>query len=323
MKKVAIIGAAGYTAGELIRLLIHHPEVEIAYLHSESQAGKFAHEIHTDLVGECDLQFSGGAAQDAILEMDAVFLCMGHGRSRGWVESHELSPHTVVVDLSSDYRLHDDWVYGLPEINRDATRGHRRIANPGCFATAIQLGLLPLVAAGLADGEVHINGMTGSTGAGQRPLPTTHFSWRAHNVSVYKAFTHQHLHEIGRSARYLGRAAGADGLNFLPLRGPFPRGIFVTTYVDTDWSEDRLRNHYADFYADAAFTHPTTTNPHLKQVVNTNKGLVYVEKHGGKALVISLIDNLLKGASGQAVQNMNLALGLPETAGLRLKPSAL
>jgi len=224
----------------------------------------------------------------------------------------------VIIDLSTDYRMDDSWVYGLPEINREATKGASRIANPGCFATAIQLGLLPLVKAGLAEGEVHINGMTGSTGAGQKPIPTTHFSWRNANVSVYKAFSHQHLNEIGRNAGLLGRKA-TDGINFLPLRGPFARGIFVTTYVNTDKTESELKQLFADFYADAAFTYTTDQNPDLKQVVNTNKGLVFVEKHGDKALVISMIDNLLKGASGQAVQNMNLALGLEETAGLKLK----
>ncbi len=315
--KIGIIGGGGYTAGELLRLLVNHPEVEIAYVQSDSQAGKRIDAVHTDLVGETDALFSGADA-GAVQGLDAVFLCMGHGRSRGWVEANPLPPTTVIVDLSTDYRLDDNWVYGLPEVNRAATRGATRIANPGCFATAIQLGLLPLVKAGLANGEVHINGMTGSTGAGQQPLPTTHFSWRNANVSVYKAFSHQHLNEIGRMVTTLGRP-DAQGLNFLPLRGPFARGIFVTTYVQTDASAKELKTLFQEFYAGAAFTHFTEQNPNLKQVVNTNKGLVYVEKHEDKALVISLIDNLLKGASGQAVQNMNLALGLPEEMGLRLK----
>jgi N-acetyl-gamma-glutamyl-phosphate reductase len=315
--KIGIIGGGGYTAGELLRILIHHPNVEVTYVQSESQQGKAIHEVHTDLVGEIDLCFSGADA-GALEGLEAVFLCMGHGRSRGWVEANPLPESTVIIDLSTDYRMDDNWVYGLPEINRDATRGATRIANPGCFATAIQLGLLPLVKAGLAEGEVHINGMTGSTGAGQNPMPTTHFSWRNANVSVYKAFSHQHLNEIGRNCNLLGRKA-TDGLNFLPLRGPFARGIFVTTYVNTDKTEAELKQLFADFYADAVFTHTTDRNPDLKQIVNTNKGLVFVEKHGDKALVISMIDNLLKGASGQAVQNMNLALGLEETAGLQLK----
>ena len=317
--QVAIIGGGGYTAGELLRLLINHPDVEIAHVQSESQAGKPVAAVHTDLVGNTDLTFSGADA-GALKGLSAVFLCMGHGRSRSWVEANELDDDTVIVDLSTDYRLDDAWTYGLPEINRAATRTSKRIANPGCFATAIQIGLLPLVRAGLASGEVHINGMTGSTGAGQKPLPTTHFSWRNANVSVYKAFGHQHLNEIGRTVKTLGRPH-AEGLNFLPLRGPFARGIFVTTYVTTDATEEELKQIFADFYAGATFTHLSPTNPNLKQVVNTNKGLVFVEKHGDKALVISLIDNLLKGASGQAVQNMNLALGLPEDAGLRLKAS--
>jgi N-acetyl-gamma-glutamyl-phosphate reductase len=315
--KIGIIGGGGYTAGELLRILIHHPDVEVAYVQSQSQQGKAIHEVHTDLVGETDLRFSGADA-GALEGLSAVFLCMGHGRSRGWVETNPLPDSTVIVDLSTDYRMDDSWIYGLPEINREATRGATRIANPGCFATAIQLGLLPLVKAGLAEGEVHINGMTGSTGAGQNPMPTTHFSWRNANVSIYKAFSHQHLNEIGRNCDLLGRKA-TDGLNFLPLRGPFARGIFVSTYVNTDKTEAELKQLFADFYADAVFTHTTDQNPNLKQIVNTNKGLVFVEKHGDKALVISMIDNLLKGASGQAVQNMNLALGLAETAGLNLK----
>ncbi|MEO0733506.1 MAG: N-acetyl-gamma-glutamyl-phosphate reductase [Bacteroidota bacterium] len=316
---IGIIGGGGYTAGELLRILVHHPQVEVVYVQSESQAGKPVHTVHTDLVGDTDLVFSGANA-GAIEGCDAIFLCTGHGRAAGWVKDNPVSEKTVIVDLSTDFRLADDWVYGLPEINREATREASRIANPGCFATAIQLGLLPLVKAGLANGEVHINGMTGSTGAGQKPLPTTHFSWRNANVSVYKAFSHQHLNEIGRNVQLLGRPH-ADNLHFLPLRGPFARGIFVTTYVTTNASEPELKKLFRDFYAAAAFTRVTDVNPNLKQVVNTNKGLVYVAKHGDKALVISLIDNLLKGASGQAVQNMNLALGISETAGLELKGS--
>jgi N-acetyl-gamma-glutamyl-phosphate reductase len=310
---IGIIGGGGYTAGELLRILVHHPEVEIAFVQSQSQAGKPLYHTHTDLLGETELVFSAEAG-----EADVLFLCMGHGRSQTWMEANQPSADTLVVDLSTDYRMNDDWVYGLPEINAAQTRDAKRVANPGCFATAIQLGLLPLVKAGLADGEVHINGMTGSTGAGQSPMPTTHFSWRNSNVSVYKAFSHQHLNEIGRNVKLLGRK-DASGLNFLPLRGPFARGIFVTTYVQTDESESQLKDLFRNFYAKAAFTHVTDRNPDLKQVVNTNKGIVFVEKHGDKALVISMIDNLLKGASGQAVQNMNLALGFDESAGLGLK----
>lgn len=313
--KIGIIGGGGYTAGELLRILVNHPGVEIAFVQSQSQAGKPIHATHTDLIGETELVFV--AEPEAA---DVLFLCMGHGRSRSWVEENQPSADTLIVDLSTDYRMDDAWVYGLPEINRARTQGAKRVANPGCFATAIQLGLLPLVKAGLANGEVHINGMTGSTGAGQKPLPTTHFSWRNANVSIYKAFTHQHLNEIGRNVLLLGRP-DTKGLNFLPLRGPFARGIFVSTYVQTEATETELKQLFSDFYASAAFTHATEVNPNLKQVVNTNKGLVFVEKHDDKALVISMIDNLLKGASGQAVQNMNLALGLPEEMGLRLKAS--
>ena len=319
MTRVGIIGGGGYTAGELLRLLVHHPEVEIAFVESGSQAGKFVHEVHNDLVGETDLKF-GGAAGSGLGEVDVIFLCMGHGVSRGWMDAHRVKQSTLVVDLSTDFRMDEDWVYGLPEINREATRGAKRVANPGCFATAIQLALLPLAAAGLAEGEAHVNGITGSTGAGQSPSPTTHFSWRNANVSVYKAFNHQHLAEIGRSLAQVGRNA-TDGINFLPVRGPFARGILVTCYLDTDRPEEELQSIFRDFYADAAFTHVTDQPINLKQVVNTNKGLVHVEKHGGKLLVTTAIDNLLKGASGQAVQNMNLALGLDERAGLRLKAS--
>ncbi len=313
MTTIGIIGGGGYTAGELLRILVHHPEVEIAFVQSQSQAGKPLYHTHTDLLGETELTFSADAG-----EADVLFLCMGHGRSQTWMEENKPSADTLVVDLSTDYRMSEDWVYGLPEINAAQTRDAKRVANPGCFATAIQLGLLPLVKAGLANGEVHINGMTGSTGAGQSPMPTTHFSWRNSNVSVYKAFTHQHLNEIGRNVKLLGRK-DAKGLNFLPLRGPFARGIFVTTYVQTDESESQLKGLFHNFYSQATFTHVTDRNPDLKQVVNTNKGIVFVEKHGDKALVISMIDNLLKGASGQAVQNMNLALGFDEGAGLGLK----
>ncbi len=310
---IGIIGGGGYTAGELLRILVHHPEVEIVFVQSQSQAGKPLYHTHTDLLGETELTFSAEAG-----EADVLFLCMGHGRSQTWMEENKPSANTLVVDLSTDYRMNDDWVYGLPEINAARTRDAKRVANPGCFATAIQLGLLPLVKAGLADGEVHINGMTGATGAGQSPMPTTHFSWRNSNVSVYKAFSHQHLNEIGRNVKLLGRK-DANGLNFLPLRGPFARGIFVTTYVQTDESESQLKGLFYNFYSKSTFTHVSDRNPDLKQVVNTNKGIVFVEKHGDKALVISMIDNLLKGASGQAVQNMNLALGFAEDAGLGLK----
>ena len=319
MKKVGIIGGGGYTAGELLRLLVHHPEVEVIVVESGSQAGKYVAEIHDDLVGETNLKFTG-AAGAKLSELDAVFLCMGHGVSRGWVDAHRPPKGTLVVDLSTDYRMDESWVYGLPELNRERIRGAKRVANPGCFATAIQLAILPLAQAGLAEGELHVNALTGSTGAGQSPSPTTHFSWRNGNVSVYKPFAHQHLTEIGRSAAQVGRVA-TEGINFLPVRGAFARGIFCTTYLDCDLSEAEAQTLFRDFYAEATFTHVTDQPLHLKQVVNTNKGLVHVEKHGRKLLVTTAIDNLLKGASGQAVQNMNLALDLPERMGLELKGS--
>ena len=317
MTKVGIIGGGGYTAGELLRLLVHHPEVEVTFVESGSQSGKRIDEVHDDLVGETDLSF-GGNAGEYLSSVDAVFLCMGHGVSRGWVEAHRPRKNLVIIDLSTDFRMDELWVYGLPELNRDRIVGAKRIANPGCFATAIQLALLPLLRAGLAEGEVHITGITGSTGAGQSPSPTTHFSWRNANVSVYKAFEHQHLAEIGRSAAQVGRKT-IDGINFLPVRGPFARGIFVTCYCATDRPEGELRQLFRNFYAGVAFTHVTDQPVHLKQVVHTNKGLVHVARHGDKVLVTTAIDNLLKGASGQAVQNMNLALGLPERMGLNLK----
>ena len=319
MKKVGIIGGGGYTAGELLRLLVHHPEVEVTVVESGSQAGKAIAEVHDDLVGETDLKFAG-AAGAKLGELDAVFLCMGHGASRGWVEAHRPPRSLLIVDLSADHRLDPNWTYGLPELNFRAVHATKRIANPGCFATAIQLALLPLGALGVATREIHIHGITGSTGAGQSPSLTTHFSWRNNNVSVYKAFEHQHLAEIERSLLQAGRSV-TGGLNFLPIRGAFTRGIFVTTYFDTDLSVEELRAGFRLYYADAAFTYITDQPVHLKQVVNTNKGLVYIEKHGDKALVTTAIDNLLKGASGQAIQNMNLALGLPERMGLELKGS--
>lgn len=314
MTSVGIIGGGGYTAGELLRILIHHPEVEIAFVQSRSQAGKPVYAVHTDLVGDTDLVFSA----EADPTVDVLFLCMGHGKSREWLTDNPVAEETLIVDLSTDYRLDEGWVYGLPELNRDRIRTSRRIANPGCFATALQLALLPLAAAGELDAEIHINAVTGSTGAGQAPSATTHFSWRSNNVSYYKAFRHQHLAEIQRSLRQA--QPGFDGeVLFLPVRGNFTRGIFAGTYLRSDRAEADLVELYTDYYASHPFTYLATTNPHLKQVVNTNKGLVYLEKHDHRVLIVSMIDNLLKGASGQAVQNMNLALGWPETTGLQLK----
>ncbi|WP_367393030.1 N-acetyl-gamma-glutamyl-phosphate reductase [Lewinella sp. LCG006] len=311
---VGIIGGAGYTAGELIRILRWHPAVELRFVHSNSQAGKPVSSIHQDLAGDFFMNFT--AAVD--LQVDVLFLCGGHGKSRSWLAENKVPEETLVVDLSTDFRLSEEFVYGLPELNRAAIKTSKRIANPGCFATAIQLGLLPLAAAGKLKEEVHIHAITGSTGAGQQPQPTTHFSWRNNNLSVYKPFEHQHLAEIGRS---LGALQGEEvpELAFLPLRGDFARGIFASLYLRTDLSERYLQTLYQDYYAEHVFTHLVEDNPHLKQVVNTNKCLVQLTKHGNRALIISVIDNLLKGASGQAVQNMNLALGLKETTGLQLK----
>ncbi len=314
MYQVGIIGGAGYTAGELIRILQWHPAVELTFVHSQSQAGKAVTTIHQDLAGDCHLFFS----EEVDLNVDVLFLCSGHGKSKGWLAEHPVAEETLVIDLSADFRLDERFVYGLPELNRPAITSAGRIANPGCFATAIQLGLLPLAAAGLLQEEVNIQAITGSTGAGQSPQATTHFSWRNNNLSVYKPFRHQHLAEISRSLQQL-QADGIPELPFLPLRGDFARGIFATLYTKTKLSEQELQDCYSSYFESHPFTHVVAENPHLKQVVNTNKCLVHVSKHDDRALIITLIDNLLKGASGQAVQNMNLALGLEETTGLRLK----
>jgi N-acetyl-gamma-glutamyl-phosphate reductase len=317
MLKVGIIGGGGYTAGELIRILQYHPGVEISFVQSASQAGKFVHETHDDLIGDCELSFTA----EISTEVDALFLCMGHGQSPTFMAQHDIPDHVAVIDLGNDFRLDESWVYGLPELNRAAIQQSKRIANPGCFATTIQLGLLPLAKAGLLGKEVHINAITGSTGAGQAPSPTTHFSWRASNLSVYKAFNHQHLGEIRRSL-VQAQANFVGDLNFIPLRGDFTRGILATIYLDCDWSEADLQTLFAQTYAQEPFTIVSAANPHLKQVVNTNKCLVHIEKHGNKAFIISAIDNLTKGASGQAVQNLNLVFGLPEQMGLNLKAVA-
>ena len=317
MIKVGIIGGAGYTAGELLRLLIHHPEVELSFVHSNSQKNKLVSSIHEDLVGECFMHFT----DEVRFDVDALFLCMGHGRSAELLATHQIPEPVKVIDLSRDFRLVNDFVYGLPELNRDTIRKHHRIANPGCFATAIQLGLLPLAANGLLQEEVHIHAITGSTGAGQSPSPTTHFSWRNNNLSIYKPFRHQHLDEIRRSVVQLQPEFDRE-LNFLPVRGNFARGIFASLYTKVEQSESEIKAIFHSFYQNAPFTTVTDQNPHLKQVVNTNKALIHLEKHGDKILIVSLIDNLLKGASGQAVQNFNLAFGLEETMGLRLKAMA-
>jgi N-acetyl-gamma-glutamyl-phosphate reductase len=320
MIKTGIIGGAGYTAGELIRILLQHPAVEIAFVQSKSSAGKPVSAVHDDLTGDTDLLFCEAIPN----EPDVLFLCSGHGESKAFVENNSFSNTLKIIDLSHDYRLArpgNDFIYGLPELNHAAIKAAQKIANPGCFATAIQLALLPLAANGLLNDEVHIHAITGSTGAGQQPSETSHFSWRSNNLSIYKPFSHQHLGEIRQSLQQL-QPVFEYSLNFLPVRGNFTRGIFASVYTRCEAPEDRLRQIFQDFYQAAPFTLLTLENPSLKQVINTNKCLLYLEKHEDKILIISLIDNLLKGASGQAVQNMNLLFGLPETMGLQLKASA-
>lgn len=320
MIRVGIIGGAGYTAGELIRLLVNHPAAEIVFVHSSSNAGNLLSEVHAGLDGEAPMRF---CAEYDLEQVDVVFLCSAHGQSRVWLAEQPKLPEGLrIIDLAQDFRDESEgFVYGLPELNRDRIRQARRVANPGCFATAIQLALLPLAAAGTLRDEVHVTAVTGSTGAGVKPSPTTHFSWRASNLSVYKAFTHQHLLEIGRNVRRLQPAFDRD-INFVPMRGDFTRGILASLYTECALDDDALRKLYDDFYAAAAFTHVADRNVDLKQVVNTNKALVQVARHGSKAHIVTVIDNLLKGASGQAVQNMNLMFGLDEREGLRLKASA-
>jgi N-acetyl-gamma-glutamyl-phosphate reductase len=316
--KVGVIGGAGYTAGELLRILIHHPAVEIVFVNSSSNAGNPIADIHSGLIGETGLVFT---SELPFGEVDALFLCSAHGDSKKFMDNNEVPASIRIIDLSTDYRAkspNHDFVYGLPELNRDEIRTATRIANPGCFATAIQLALFPLAAAGLLTDEIHVNAITGSTGAGVKPSDTSHFSWRNNNISIYKPFGHQHLGEIGQSLRQLQN--GFDkAVNFIPVRGNFARGIYATVYTKCSLSLEDAKKLYADFYKDAAFTFVTDKNPDMKQVVNTNKGIVYLEKHGDKLLIVSMIDNLLKGASGQAVQNMNLMFGLDEKTGLGLK----
>ena len=319
MIRAGIIGGAGYTAGELIRLLVNHPQVEIAFVHSTSNAGNLLSEVHGGLEGETSMRFC--EAYD-LAAADVVFLCSAHGQSKGWLAEQRLPEGLRIIDLAQDFRDESEgFVYGLPEMNRERIRQARRVANPGCFATAIQLALLPLAAAGLLQDEVHVTAVTGSTGAGVKPSATTHFSWRASNLSVYKAFTHQHLLEIGRNIRLLEPAFDRE-INFVPMRGDFTRGILASVYTTCELDEEAARKLYADYYAEAAFTHVAERGVDLKQVVNTNKALLHAARHGSKLHVVSVIDNLLKGASGQAVQNMNLMFGLDEREGLRLKASA-
>jgi len=318
MVKVGIIGGAGYTAGELLRLLVNHPAAELAFVHSESHAGDPIAQVHGGLWGDTDLCFTDTAALD---KADVLFLCGAHGKSGAFWESHERPAGLKVIDLAQDYRDQSEgYVYGLPEWQKDKIVGAEKVANPGCFATAIQLALLPLAAEGLLTGEVNVTAVTGSTGAGVKPSATTHFSWRADNLSAYKVFGHQHLLEIRRNLGSL--QPGLPEINFVPMRGDFTRGIFASVHTDCPLDQAAAEDLYDQYYKDAPFTFLYPGQVDLKQVVNTNKCLLSVEKHGGKLVIASVIDNLLKGAVGQAVQNMNLMLGLPETTGLRLKASA-
>jgi N-acetyl-gamma-glutamyl-phosphate reductase len=321
--RVGIIGGAGYTGGELIRLLVHHPQVEIAFIHSKSNAGQKVSKVHDDLLGDTNLVFAENMHQ----EIDVLFLCVGHGDTKKFLTENHVDARIKIIDLSQDFRLNANkkstdraFVYGLPELNYHSIQTAQNIANPGCFATAIQLGLLPLAKAGLLT-DVHTTGITGSTGAGQSLSTTSHFSWRANNISAYKTLDHQHLHEIGES---LYQASGnqldtSDLIHFVPWRGDFTRGIYISSVVKCSLELEAVTALYKDYYATAAMTHVSDSMIHLKQVVNTAKCLIHIEKQGSRIAIHSAIDNLLKGASGQAVQNMNLLFGLEEGLGLRLK----
>jgi len=319
MKKIkaGIVGGAGYTGGETIRLLINHPNVELTFVHSRSNAGNPLTSTHPDLAGDTDLKFTDTLQQD----VDVIFLCLGHGESKKFLAENPIQPSVKIIDLSQDFRLGEKsgdrtFVYGLPELQRDAIKKSNNVANPGCFATAIQLGLLPLAKAGKLT-EVYATGITGSTGAGQKLQDTTHFTWRANNISAYKTLSHQHIKEISQSIKQL-QPAGAI-VNFVPWRGDFTRGIFVSSVVSSDLSLDQANDLYRKYYEGHPFTILSNEMIDLKQIVNTNKCLLFLEKEGDKLVIHSAIDNLVKGASGQAVQNMNLLFGLDETAGLKLK----
>jgi len=322
MIKAGIIGGAGYTGGETLRILLRHPQVSIAFVHSKSQAGKSVHHTHTDLIGETDLIFTG----DLHTNVDVLFFCVGHGEAKVFLAENNIPEHIRIIDLSQDFRLNASnkdqaipFVYGLPELQRDQIKTAQRIANPGCFATAIQLGLLPLAAHNIL-GNIHATGITGATGAGQSLAATSHFSWRANNISAYKTLTHQHMAEVKQSLHQAsGKASAEQQIHFIPWRGDFTRGIFVSLQMETTASLEELTAMYESFYATHPFTYLSDGSIHLKQVVNTNKCLVQLEKEGDQLVVHVAIDNLLKGASGQAVQNMNLMFGLNETTGLNLK----
>ena len=337
MVRVGILGAAGYTGGELIRLLINHPEAEIVFANSESNAGNKVYDVHEGLIGDTELEFTSEMPFDKV---DVVFFCFGHGKSEAFLKEHTIPSNVKIIDLAQDFRIkgNHDYVYGLPETHREEIAKCQHLANPGCFATCIQEGLLPLAKAGLLTRDIAVNAITGSTGAGQKPGATTHFSWRNNNFSVYKLFTHQHLHEICQTLNELRPASApraidtldegfeGDGItvDFIPYRGDFARGIFCTEVITCDKAQDKdaIVALYKEFFKDAAFTHYSDKALDLKQVVNTNKCLLHVEVFGRKIVVTSMIDNLLKGAVGQAVQNMNIMFGLDEKAGLNLKASA-
>ena len=337
MVKVGILGAAGYTGGELIRLLINHPQAEIVFANSESNAGNKVYDVHEGLMGDTELEFTSEMPFD---QVDVVFFCFGHGKSEAFLKEHNIPANVKIIDMAQDFRIkgNHDYVYGLPEIHKEEIAKCQHLANPGCFATCIQLGLLPLAKAGLLTNDIAVNAITGSTGAGQKPSATTHFSWRDNNFSVYKLFTHQHLHEICQTLNELkpaeaphvvdtldeGYEAKGITVDFIPYRGDFARGIFCTEVVTLNACpvESDITALYKSFYKEAAFTHYSDKALDLKQVVNTNKGLVHVEVFGKKVVITSMIDNLLKGAVGQAVQNMNIMFGLDEKAGLNLKASA-
>jgi N-acetyl-gamma-glutamyl-phosphate reductase len=321
MIKVGILGAAGYTGGELIRLLLNHPDAEIVFANSESNAGNLISDVHEGLIGETDLKFTD---QMPFEEVDVIFFCFGHGKSEAFLKEHTIPSQVKIIDLAQDFRIAaptHDYIYGLPEINKAEIAKAQHVANPGCFATCIQLGLLPAAKMGLLQYDVAVNAITGSTGAGQKPGSTTHFSWRNNNLSIYKPFTHQHLAEIRQSLKQVQGHLDVD-IDFIPYRGDFARGIFCTEVIRTKADAEEIIAGYKTFYKDTAFTHYTDHSLDLKQVVNTNKCLVHIDIFENKVLVTSCIDNLLKGAVGQAVQNMNIMFGLDETAGLRLKASA-
>ena len=321
MIKIGILGAAGYTGGELIRLLLNHPEAEIVFANSESNAGNLVADVHEGLYGDTDLRFT---SEMPFEKVDVVFFCFGHGKSEQFLRAHTIPSNVKIIDLAQDFRLaapDNDYVYGLPEINRERIAAAQHVANPGCFATCIQLGLLPAAKLGIVKGDIAVNAITGSTGAGQKPGATTHFSWRNNNMSIYKAFCHQHVPEICQSLKQVQGELDAE-IDFIPYRGDFARGIFASVYTRCDLSEEEALELYRNYYRDAAFCYVSGFPVDLKQVVNTNKCLISLIRKGDKLIISSVIDNLLKGASGQAVQNMNLMFGLDEKTGLKLKASA-